>query len=111
VVIVSDPTNTIHVIPRITFIFSPGISNLEIHRRLFPLSLAYAMTVNRAQGQTLKRVLLDTTRPAFSHDHLYVALSRVRDQHSIALFNKHQMPATLQIIVTYNELLKDNDTS
>jgi len=104
VVIVGDPTHTVHVIPRITFIFSPGISNLEIHRRQFPISLAYAMTVNRAQGQTLKRVLLDTTRPAFSHGHLYVALSRVRDRQSIALFNKHQLPSTLQITVTYHEL-------
>ncbi|KAK3242118.1 hypothetical protein CYMTET_48165 [Cymbomonas tetramitiformis] len=108
VIIVGDHTNTVHIIPRITFIFSPQLSNLEIHRRQFPLCLAYAMTVNRSQGQTLKRVLLDTTRPAFSHGHLYVALSRVRDRHSIALFNRNQIPSNFQLTVAYSELLKDD---
>ena len=35
------------------------------------------MTVNKSQGQTLKRVGLYLPQPAFGHGQLYVALSRV----------------------------------
>jgi ATP-dependent exoDNAse (exonuclease V) alpha subunit len=42
----------------------------------FPLRLAYAMTYNKCQGQTMKKVLLDISNPPFAHGHLYVALTR-----------------------------------
>ena len=45
----------------------------------FPVSLAFASTINKAQGQTLDRVGLDlTTNQCFAHGQLYVALSRCR---------------------------------
>ena len=75
------------VIPRIRFNFRlPFMHSYEISRLQFPLRLAYAMTCNKSQGQTLERVLLDTTSPAFAHGHLYVALSRVTYYKNIALF-------------------------
>jgi len=52
----------------------------------FPLRLAYAMTFNKSQSQTLQKVLLDITQPPFSHGQLYVALSRVRDCKAISLY-------------------------
>jgi ATP-dependent DNA helicase PIF1 len=48
-------------------------------RTQFPLRLAFAMTINKAQGQTLKHVGLCLTEPVFTHGQLYVALSRVTD--------------------------------
>jgi ATP-dependent DNA helicase PIF1 len=45
----------------------------------FPLRLAFAMTINKAQGQTLKHVGLDLHEPVFTHGQLFVALSRVTD--------------------------------
>jgi len=41
----------------------------------FPVCLAYAMTINKAQGQTVQHVGLDLCTPVFSHGQLYVALS------------------------------------
>ena len=45
-------------------------------RRQFPIRLAFAMTINKAQGQSLKRVGIYLKRPVFAHGQLYVALSR-----------------------------------
>ena len=38
---------------------------------------AFAMTINKAQGQTLQRVGVYLQRPCFAHGQLYVAASRV----------------------------------
>jgi len=45
-------------------------------RRQFPIRVAYAMTINKAQGQSFKRVGIYLPKPVFSHGQLYVALSR-----------------------------------
>lgn len=44
----------------------------------FPLQLGYALTIHKAQGKTLDRVIIDINRGAFAHGQLYVALSRTR---------------------------------
>ena len=47
------------------------------YRRQFPVRVAYAMTINKAQGQTLERCGLQLLTPCFSHGQLYVGMSRV----------------------------------
>lgn len=42
-------------------------------RKQLPLIKAWAMTINKSQGQTLDRVLLDATAPPFEHGHSYGA--------------------------------------
>ena len=44
----------------------------------YPLQLGYALTIHKAQGKTLDRVIIDIDRGAFAHGQLYVALSRTR---------------------------------
>ena len=54
-------------------------------RRQFPVRAAFAMTINKSQGQTLRDVGVWLSDPCFSHGQLYVALSRVGSPSSIKL--------------------------
>lgn len=49
---------------------------IKFRRTHFPIKPAFAMTINKAQGQTLQRVGLYLPQPVFGHGQLYVALSR-----------------------------------
>ena len=63
-------------IPRITLAPTAEDLPMPLRRRQFPVRLAFAMTVNKSQGQSLKHVGLDLRSPVFSHGQLYVGLSR-----------------------------------
>ena len=65
-------------LPRIPFKISDKQSPFEWQRRQFPVRPAFAMTINKAQGQSLKRVGVYLDRPCFAHGQLYVAASRAR---------------------------------
>src|SRR3546814_14227121 len=65
---------SLHMIPRIKFDFRLPQGSFQIRRVQFPLRLGYAITFNKAQGQTLDRVLMDVRENPFSHGHLYVAM-------------------------------------
>ena len=88
-------TGDAHPLSRISFILSVRSKkrkaiNFQIHRRQFPLRLAYAMTINKSQGQTLQRVALDLREPCFSHGQLYVALGRVPEPTRILVLSSAQ---------------------
>ena len=51
----------------------------------FPLKLAWAVTIHKAQGQTFDRVRIDLGHGAFAHGQVYVALSRCRTLKGITL--------------------------
>ena len=55
-------------------------------RTQLPLVHAWALTINRSQGQTLDRILVDLRAPSFSHGPGYVAISRVHDGADCGLF-------------------------
>ena len=61
-------------VPRIPHI--PSDLPFRFKRLQFPLRLSFAMSINKAQGQTLSVVGLQLEEPCFSHGQLYVGCSR-----------------------------------
>jgi hypothetical protein len=51
----------------------------------FPLMPAWAVTIHKAQGLTLARVLVDLARGAFAEGQVYVALSRCQTMEGLSL--------------------------
>ena len=57
----------------------------------FPVHLAFAMTINKLQGQSVQHVGLDLWTSVFSHGQLYVALSCCTHPRNVkVLFPQHQ---------------------
>ena len=73
------------LIPRITLSPTEGQTGFAfvLKRRQFPVRLAFALTINKAQGQSVKHVGIDLHTPVFSHGQLYVALSRATSSRNI----------------------------
>jgi hypothetical protein len=87
-------------IPRIAMKPSEGDLHIPLSRRQFPVRLAFAMTVNKSQGQSVKNVGLDLRTPVFSHGQLYVALSRCTSSSRIkVLFPEKEKGTKTQNIV------------
>ena len=94
-------------LPRICFRWPLARGTTNIIRRQYPLRLAYASTFNGAQGSTLIRCVLDSRTSPFTHGHLYVALSRVQDRHSIRVLTSLERCTDAGIALTKNIVWKE----
>jgi ATP-dependent exoDNAse (exonuclease V) alpha subunit len=95
------------LIPRITFIPKPSEYPFEWQRRQFPERPAFAMTINKSQGQTLKFAGVWLRRQVFTHGQLYVACSRVSSPSNLkfALMQEQQGTA---VNIVFQEVLMDH---
>jgi len=57
----------------------------DFRRTQFPLRLAFAMTINKSQGQTLRYVGLCLTESVFTHSQLYVAISQLTNSANLGM--------------------------
>ncbi|XP_019246007.1 PREDICTED: uncharacterized protein LOC109225707 isoform X1 [Nicotiana attenuata] len=75
---------------------------VQFKRTQFPVRLCYAMTINKAQGQTLDFVGIYLREPVFSHGQLYVALSRAKSSSCVKVLIQPSTLANRDDHSTYN---------
>lgn len=81
------------LIPRIPMI--PTDLPFQFKRIQFPLKPAFAMTINKAQGQTLKVAGVHLEKNCFSHGQLYVACSRVSSPNNLHILTNDNKTANV----------------
>lgn len=112
-IITGDYANRKCLIPRISLDTNTS-SRLPVtlRRRQLPIRLAFSMTINKAQGQSLGVVGVDLTHPVFSHGQLYVALSRAKDpSHIKVLLNESSESPNTTRNVVYKQILEQAKNS
>ena len=81
----SDP-NDVLLIPQIPHLTKDTDFPFIMKRLQFPVKVAFAMTFNRAQGQSLAKCGILLPRSVWTHGQLYVAFSRCSDPQNVKVF-------------------------
>jgi ATP-dependent exoDNAse (exonuclease V) alpha subunit len=104
-IITGKGAGNVAFILRIKFISDNISLPFTFARKQFPLQPAYAMIINKSQGETFSHVGLHITNDVFSHGQLYVAFSHAKAPLNI----KVQLPDTMhgQIGLMCNVVYKE----
>ena len=90
----------------------------ELTRLQFPIKIAFALTMNRAQGQSAEKCGILLPKHVWAHGQIYVAFSRCGNPNNVhvwaeqSLFEKHDLDPTKKYVanVVYSEVLQDEDS-
>ena len=72
-------------IPRIPMMPSDTTLPFQLTRKQFPVRPCFAITANKSQGQTLKKVGVFLDKPFFGHGQKYVSESRVGEKTALKI--------------------------
>jgi ATP-dependent exoDNAse (exonuclease V) alpha subunit len=95
-------------IPRIKLTPSGSTTDFSfiLSRLQFPVRLAFAISINKAQGQSIKYVGIDLRTPVFSHGQLYVALSRATSRNRVAVLLSQRNRDNRTLNVVYPQIFQ-----
>ena len=93
------------LIPRISLTTGETDLPFTLRRKQFPICPAFAMSINKSQGQTLDHVGIYLPTPVFTHGQLYVALSRATSRRSIRILRSDPVD-DMETNVVYRETLQ-----
>lgn len=85
-------------LPRLPLIPSDSGLPFDMQRIQFPIRPAFAMTINKSQGQSLNFAGIWLEEPVFAHGQLYVALSRVSGWNNVAVHIPKQSCRTTNVV-------------
>ncbi|XP_050908519.1 uncharacterized protein LOC127122180 [Lathyrus oleraceus] len=96
-------------IPRMDMTPTQSPWPFKMTRRQFPITICYAMTINKSQGQSLDYVGLYLPRSVFSHGQLYVAISRLKSKKGlkILIHDKDNHPLNSTTNVVFKEVFEN----
>jgi len=87
-----------------------GSKTIQITRKQFPLTLAWAVTIHKTQGMTVNEIVVDMTleNGRYSDGQAYVALSRVTSYEKLHIinYNRHQIKVSATVEKQMLELEK-----
>ncbi len=84
-IVTGSHAGDIALLPRLNMTSSDDALPFALKRRQFPIRLAFAMSINKSQGQTFDKVGIFLPTPCFSHGQLYVAMSRVGTEAGVTI--------------------------
>ena len=81
---------------------------LKFQRRQFPITLYFAVTINKSQGQSLSYVGFFLPKAVFTHRQLYIAISRVKSKSvlKILVMDENENPSNITKNVLYQEVFE-----
>lgn len=97
--------NSVILVTPEPFTLETGLNRKEITRTQLPLLLSWAMSIHKAQGQTIQRLKVDLQR-IFEKGQVYVALSRAVDKNNLEIknFNPRRIMASDKVKQFYKEM-------
>jgi len=93
------------LIPRIRLLPNAETLPVPLKRLQFPVRPAFAMTINKSQGQSVEHVGINLQTSVFSHEQLYVAFSRCTSPLNISVLLLEQSQESKRTLnVVYKEI-------
>lgn len=106
-IVISGPQKGLALaLPRINLLHK-GKELVLFYCYQYPVALAFCITINKAQGQSLERVCVLLPAPVFSHSQLYVAFSWCTDSCNISVCSVADSQELKTLNIVHQPILAD----